>query len=156
MNPGMTRAAAATVATNRGALPSGSSSIDGSGGDEIDRTKKIHLADVDAVVAEDGIGHRNMKKSIGDRHLQQVVLATDDLAGRPGEFDFALARARILRLIHAFRESNGLPDARLPVTLTRRGFWGEALSIVLIFVILAVILVGGVVAIMLSDRRPHR
>ena len=74
-----------TAATNRNALPSGSSSINRSGGDEIDGTKKIHLADIDAVVTEDGIGHRNMKKGVGDRHLQQVVLATDDLAGQAKE-----------------------------------------------------------------------
>jgi hypothetical protein len=51
------------------------------------------------------------KVLIRDRHLQQVVLAADDLAGRPGEFDLALARARVLRLLHALRESDGLPDA---------------------------------------------
>jgi hypothetical protein len=55
-----------------------------SGVHQIDRTKKIHLADVDAIVAEDGIRHRDVKKSVGDCHLQQVVLAADDLAGRPG------------------------------------------------------------------------
>ena len=85
--------------------------LDRSGVDQIDRTKKIHLADIDTVVAEDGVGHRDMEKDVGDRHLQQVVLAADDLAGRPGEFDLALARARVLRLFHALRESDGLPDA---------------------------------------------
>src|SRR5215470_13955904 len=50
---------------------------------QIDRTKKIHLADVDAIVAEDGISHRDVEESVGDCHLQQVVLAADDLAGRP-------------------------------------------------------------------------
>ena len=65
--------------------------LDRSGVDEIDRTKKIHLADIDAVVAEDGVGHRDVKKGVGDRHLQQVVLAADDLAGRPGELDLAKA-----------------------------------------------------------------
>src|ERR1700732_3347745 len=78
--------------------------LDRSGVDQIDRTKKIHLADIDAIVAEDGIGHRDVEKGVGDRHLQQVVLAADDLAGCPGEFDLALARARVLRLLHALRE----------------------------------------------------
>ena len=55
-----------------------------SGVHQIDRTKKIHLADVDAVVAEDGIRHRDVEKSVGDCHLQQVVLAADNLVGRPG------------------------------------------------------------------------
>src|SRR3979411_783275 len=85
--------------------------LDRSGVDQIDRTKKIHLADIDAVVAEDGVGHRDMEKNLGYRRLPEVVLAADDLAGRPGEFDLALARARVLRLFHALRESDGLPDA---------------------------------------------
>ena len=85
--------------------------LDQSRVDEIDRAKKIHLADIDAIVAEDGVGHRDVEKGVGDRHLHQVVLAADDLAGCPGEFDLALARARVLRLLHALRESDGLPDA---------------------------------------------
>jgi hypothetical protein len=55
-----------------------------SGVHQIDRTKKIHLANVDAIVSEDGIGHRDVEKSVGNRHLQQVILAADDLAGCPG------------------------------------------------------------------------
>src|ERR1700751_1702939 len=66
--------------------------------DQIDRTKKIHLADIHAVVAQDGVGHRDVEKGVGDRHLQQVVPTPDDLAGGPGEFDLALASARVLRL----------------------------------------------------------
>jgi hypothetical protein len=85
--------------------------LDQSRVDEIDRAKKIHLANIDAIVAEDGVGHRDVEKGVGNRHLQQVVLAANDLAGRPGEFDLALARARLLRLPHALRESDGLPDA---------------------------------------------
>ena len=106
--------------------------LDGSSGDQIDRTKKIHLADIDAVVAEDGVGHRDVKKGVGDRHLQQVVLAADDLAGRPGEFDLAIARACVLRVLHALHESDGLPDAgaqfvdRLLVVLVRGGVCPES------------------------------
>jgi len=55
-----------------------------SGVHQIDRTKKIHLADVDAIVSEDGIGHRDVEKSVRDCHLQQVILPVDDLAGCPG------------------------------------------------------------------------
>src|SRR5215467_889251 len=54
-----------------------------SGVHQIDRTKKIHLTDVDAVVSEDGIGHRDVEKSVRDCHLQQVILAVDDLVGCP-------------------------------------------------------------------------
>jgi hypothetical protein len=39
--------------------------LDRSGVDQIDRTKKIHLADIDAVVAEDGVGHRDVEKVLG-------------------------------------------------------------------------------------------
>jgi hypothetical protein len=56
----------------------------GLGVHQIDRTKKIHLADVNAVVAEDGIGHRDVEKSVRDCHLEQVILTADDLAGCPG------------------------------------------------------------------------
>jgi hypothetical protein len=88
-----------------------SAHVDRSAVDQIDRTKKIHLADIDAVVPEDGVGHRNVEKGVGDRHLQQIVLAADDLAGRPGELDLALARARVLHLVNALRESDRLLDA---------------------------------------------
>jgi hypothetical protein len=42
---------------------------DESGVDPIDRTKEVHLADVDAVVAEDPVGHRDMEIDVRDRHL---------------------------------------------------------------------------------------
>src|SRR5260370_31672711 len=84
---------------------------DRSGVDQIDRTEKVHLPDIDAVVAEDGVGHPNVEKGVGDRHLQQVVLAAGDLARRPGEAYLSLAPVRVLRLLHALRESDGLPDA---------------------------------------------
>jgi len=82
-----------------------------SGVDQIDRTKKIHLADIDAIMAEDGVGHRDVEKSIGYRHLQQVVLAADYLVGRPGQFDFAFSRIRVPRLLHALCESDCLANA---------------------------------------------
>jgi hypothetical protein len=44
--------------------------------DPIDRTKEVHLANVDAVVAKDRVRHRDMEIDVWDRHLQQVVLAT--------------------------------------------------------------------------------
>jgi len=43
--------------------------------DPIDRTEKIHLADVDAVVTEDRVGHRNMEIDVRDRNLQEVIVA---------------------------------------------------------------------------------
>ena len=49
--------------------------------------REVHLADIDAVVAEDREGHHDMEIDVRDRHLQQVVLAAKDLAGRPGEAD---------------------------------------------------------------------
>src|SRR6266446_2804796 len=84
---------------------------DKSGLDPMDRTKEIHLTDIDAVVAEDRIRHHDMEIDVRDRHLQQVVLAAKDLAGRPGEADLPLGRTGVLRFRHALRECDGLPDA---------------------------------------------
>src|ERR1700734_678586 len=65
----------------------------------IDRTKEVHLADVDAVVAEDRVRHREMEIDVWDRHLQQVVLATKHLVSRrPREADLPLCGAGVLRL----------------------------------------------------------
>jgi hypothetical protein len=43
---------------------------DKSGLDPMDRTKEVHLADIDAVVAEDRVGHHDMEIDVWDRHLQ--------------------------------------------------------------------------------------
>src|SRR5207244_10233293 len=82
-----------------------------SGLDPMDRSKEVHLADIDAVVAEDRVGHYDMEVDVRDRHLQQVVLAAKDLAGRPGEADLPLGGTGVLRFPHALREYDGLPDA---------------------------------------------
>src|SRR5216683_3407757 len=82
-----------------------------SGLDPTDRTKEVHLADIDAVVAEDREGHHDMEIDVRDRHLQQVILAAKDLAGRPGEADLPLGGTGVLRFRHALREYDGLPDA---------------------------------------------
>src|ERR1700688_1951658 len=82
-----------------------------SGLDPTDRTKEVHLADIDAVVAEDREGHHDMEIDVRDHHLQQVVLAAKDLARRPGEADLPLGGTGVLRFRHALRECDGLPDA---------------------------------------------
>src|SRR3984957_16666116 len=79
--------------------------------DPIDRTKEVHLADVDAVVAEDRVRHRDMEIDVWDRHLQQVALAAEHLAGRPGEADLPSGSGGVLRLCHNLRECVGFPDA---------------------------------------------
>src|SRR5512132_119740 len=79
--------------------------------DPIDRTKEVHLADFDAVVTEDRVRHRDMEIDVWDRHLQQVVLAAKNLAGRrKGQTDRPVGGTGILRLLHALRESDSLPD----------------------------------------------
>ena len=40
-----------------------------SGLDPTDRTKEVHLANIDAVVAEDREGHHDMEIDVRDRHL---------------------------------------------------------------------------------------
>ena len=56
--------------------------------DPFDRTKEVHLADVDAVVAENRVGHRDMEIDVWDRHLQQVVLAPSTLPGAQERLTF--------------------------------------------------------------------
>src|ERR1700722_20961693 len=82
-----------------------------SGLDPTDRTKEVHLADIDAVVAEDREGHHDMEIDVRDRHLQQVVLAAKDLARRPGEAFLQPGATGVLRIRHALSECDGLPDA---------------------------------------------
>src|SRR5690349_10849319 len=48
---------------------------DRSGIDPMDRTKEVHLADIDTVVAEDRVCHHDMEIDVRDCYLQQVVLA---------------------------------------------------------------------------------
>src|SRR5580692_6266206 len=83
-----------------------------SGVDPVDRTKEVHLADIDAVVAEDRVGHRDMEIDVWDRHLQQVVLAAKHFSERrEGEADLPVGGTDILRLVHALHERDSLPDA---------------------------------------------
>src|SRR5260221_6201760 len=83
-----------------------------SGGDPIDRTKEIHFADVDAVVAEKYVRRHKVEIDVRDRDLPQIVLAANHLAAwRPAEADLALARSRVLRLFHALHKRDGLLDA---------------------------------------------
>src|SRR5580700_1089617 len=86
----------------------------GSTGSRIDpiyRTEKIHLADVDSIVAEDGVRYRHVEVGVRNCHLQEVVLPAEELAGRPRKTNFAVACARILRLSHTLGESDSLSDA---------------------------------------------
>src|SRR5258708_19775923 len=87
----------------------------GSGIDPINRTEKIHLADVDPIVAEDGVRNRHVEVDVRDCHLQEVVLPTEVLARRPRKAYFTVACARILHLSHALCESDSLlnPAARI-------------------------------------------
>src|SRR5579871_2656931 len=82
-----------------------------SGIDPINRSKKIHLADVDSIMTQDGVRHRHVEVCVGDCHMQQVVLPAEALAGRPRKANLAVACACILRLSYAFREGDSLPDA---------------------------------------------
>src|SRR3977135_1363021 len=43
-----------------------------SGADEIHRTEKVHLPDIDAVMAEDGVSHRQVEEDVPDRHVTQI------------------------------------------------------------------------------------
>src|SRR5882762_8118515 len=105
-----------------------------SGVNQVQRAKKVHLADINSVVTENREGSCDMEVHIGYGQLQQVVAATDDLAGRrPGDSHLAIARTGVLRLFHALREFNRLPDALtqiinrlLRVFVLRRRLAGES------------------------------
>ena len=76
----------------------------------MDRSKEVHLANIDAVVAEDRVGHYDMEVDVRDRHLEQVVLAAKDLAGRPREADLPLGGTGVLRFRQVLRECDRLAD----------------------------------------------
>ena len=58
----------------------------GSGVDPINRTEKIHLADVDSIVTEDGVRYRHVEVGVRDCHLQEVILPAEKLAGQASRF----------------------------------------------------------------------
>jgi len=60
-----------------------SSGSTASGIDEINSAKKIHLAEVDSIMTQDGVRYRHVEIRVGDCHLQQVVLPAEALAGCP-------------------------------------------------------------------------
>src|ERR1700722_1234253 len=86
-----------------------------SGLDPTDRTKEVHLADIDAVVAEDREGHHDMEINVREPHLTEEDLAPKALAGCPGEADLPLGGTGVLRFRHALRECDGLVDAGAPL-----------------------------------------
>src|SRR5437763_16834451 len=73
----------------------------------VDRTKKVPFPDIDAVVAEDRIGRRQVKIDVRDRDLQQVIVAADNLAFPS---DLAVGGAIVLRRAGALREGDGFAD----------------------------------------------
>src|SRR3954451_12400318 len=75
--------------------------------DPVDRTKKVPFANIDAVVAEDRIGRRQVKIDVRDRDLQQVIVAADNLASPS---DLAVGAAVVLRFAGALREGDGFAD----------------------------------------------
>src|SRR3984957_19952275 len=111
-------------------------SVARSGVNQIYRAKKVHLADIDAVVTENRVGSCEMEVRIGYGQLQQVVGAADNLAGRrPGDSHLALARTGVLRLFHALRKFNRFLDALtqiinrlLSVFVLRRRLAGQSCS----------------------------
>src|ERR1700732_1775118 len=79
--------------------------------DKIHWPKEVHLADVDAAVAEDCVRHRNVEVDVRNRYLKQIILAADDLPGNPRKADFAAFCAFVLCFAYAFGEIDGFPNA---------------------------------------------
>jgi hypothetical protein len=77
--------------------------------------EKVPLDEVDAAVAEDGVGSRDVEVDIGNDDLQKVVFAVDHLLGLLRHRDFALSRAFAFFDFYALRECNRLyePSAKL-------------------------------------------
>ncbi len=67
----------------KGSLYGPAARISPSRRDQIDRLQEIDLPDIDAVVAQDRVGGREVEVGVGHDHLQQIVLAADDLARAP-------------------------------------------------------------------------
>src|SRR5258705_3674541 len=82
-----------------------------SGFDKIHWPKEVHLADVDAAVAEDRVRHRNVEVDVRNRYLKQIIFAADDLPGNPRKADFAVLCAFVLCLAYAFDEIDSFPNA---------------------------------------------
>src|SRR6267378_4777837 len=82
-----------------------------SGLDKIHWSKEVHLADVDAAVAEDRVRHRNVEVDVRNRYLKQIIFAADDLPGNPRKADFAVLCAFVLCLAYAFGEIDSFPNA---------------------------------------------
>src|SRR5258707_966828 len=82
-----------------------------SGLDKIHWPKEVHLADVDAAVAEDRVRHRNVEVDVRNRYLKQIILAADDLPGHPRKAHFAAFCAFVLCFPYAFGEIDSFPNA---------------------------------------------
>src|SRR5712664_4078010 len=82
-----------------------------SGFDKIHWPKEVHLADVDAAVAEDRVRHRNVVVDVRNRYLKQIILAANDLPGNPRKTDFAFFCAFVLCFVYAFGEIDSFPNA---------------------------------------------
>src|SRR5690242_10743826 len=66
-----------------------------SGIEPIDHAEIIRLAERDAVVAQDGVSHREMKVDVRLDDLQQVVLTSKDLPRLPRQSNSALGSAGV-------------------------------------------------------------
>src|SRR5439155_387489 len=80
------------------------------------RADVVHLAEVDAVVAEDRVRHRRMEEEVRQRQLHQVVVAAEPLPAEPGWRHLPLLPSgQVLRL-------DGLEEAQaLPYPLAQLG-----------------------------------
>src|SRR5262249_48340988 len=81
--------------------------------DPVNRTEEIHLPDVDAMVAEDGVGHGEVEICVRHDDLQHIVFADENLPRRrPGHADLLRVSVRVSLLLHALDEGDGSLDSR--------------------------------------------
>src|SRR5205823_5102355 len=74
------------------------------------RADVVHLAEVDAVVAEDRVRHRRMEEEVRQREVHQVVVATEPLPAEPGRGHLPLLGAGQVLRLDGLEEAEALLD----------------------------------------------
>src|SRR5207302_8332901 len=74
------------------------------------RADGVHLAELDAVVAEDRVRHRRMEEEVRDRDVDEVVVAPEPPAAEPGRGHLPLFGAGQVLRLDALEEAEALLD----------------------------------------------
>src|SRR5881227_1578535 len=83
---------------------------DGSALPRRNRADVVHLAELNAVVAEDRVRHRRMEEEVRQREVHQVVVATEPLPAEPGRGHLPLLGAGQVLRLDGLEEAEALLD----------------------------------------------